>query len=70
MPLLVGSSERPLTTVGRRDRSVSDCDGRQHPIGGLALQVGEFLKHLIRCRNDAGIRLEAALRDDEIGELL
>jgi hypothetical protein len=36
----------------------------------LALEVDELLQDLVGGRDDAGVRLQAALRDDEVGELL
>ncbi len=38
-------------------------------IRGLSLQVDELGDHLVADGDDAGVRLEAALGDDEVGEL-
>ena len=35
-----------------------------------ALHVDDRLEHLVADRDDLGVRLEAALRDDHIGELV
>src|SRR6185312_5388594 len=40
------------------------------PPYGLLLEVGQLLQHLVRGRDDAGVGLEAALGDDQVGELL
>src|SRR5579871_2201163 len=37
--------------------------------GLLGLQVGHRLEHVVRNGDDPGARLEAALRDDHVGEL-
>lgn len=36
----------------------------------LPLQINQFLKDLIRCGDDAGIRLEPTLRGDHFNEAL
>src|SRR5438067_215862 len=57
----------PWRPDGPSDRPAgSRPEGRQR----LTLEVDEVLEQFVRSRDDAGVRLEAALGDDQVGELL
>lgn len=66
---ITGSPVPGKKTILRPER----CRAEDHLANAmlrLALHVDQILEHFINSRDDAGVRLEAALRDDEIGELI
>ena len=62
----------PPLRVQRRSRGAvpGGVPRRATPSEGLLLQLDELLQHLVGGGDDAGVRLEAALGDDQVGELL